>query len=73
MVLVSADLVRVAVGAMVLNVIVLALPLGFLVRLTSDRELLGDLANSRLRTALLCVMTVGLLACGVVGMVEFLF
>jgi len=72
-VLVSADLVRVAVGAMVLNVIVLALPLGFLVRLTSDRELLGDLANSRLRTALLCVMTVGLLACGVVGMVEFLF
>jgi Mn2+/Fe2+ NRAMP family transporter len=72
-VLVSADLVRLAVGAMVFNVIVLALPLGFLVRLTSDRELLGDLANSRLRTALLSVMTVGLLACGVVGMVEFLF
>jgi Mn2+/Fe2+ NRAMP family transporter len=39
------------VGAMVFNVIVLALPLAFLVRLTSDRELLGDLANSRPRDA----------------------
>ncbi len=72
-VLVSADLVRLAVGAMVFNVIVLALPLGFLVRLTGDRELLGDLANSRVRTAMLSLMTVGLLACGVVGMVEFLY
>jgi Mn2+/Fe2+ NRAMP family transporter len=72
-VLFSTDLVRVAVGAMVFNVIVLALPLAFLVRLTSDRDLLGDLANSRRHTALLCVLTVGLLACGLVGMVEFLF
>jgi Mn2+/Fe2+ NRAMP family transporter len=72
-VLFSADLVRVAVGAMVFNVIALALPLAFLVRLTSDRGLLGDLANSRRHTALLCVLTVGLLACGLVGMVEFLF
>ncbi|HEY5486412.1 MAG TPA: divalent metal cation transporter [Candidatus Limnocylindrales bacterium] len=72
-VLASADLVRVAVGAMVLNVIVLALPLAFLVRLTSDRDLLGDLANSRRRTALLCVLTAVLLVCGVVGMAEFLF
>jgi Mn2+/Fe2+ NRAMP family transporter len=45
--LLSADLVRLCVGAMVFNVIILALPLAFLVRLTSDRELLGDLANSR--------------------------
>ena len=58
---------------MVFNVIVLALPLAFLVRLTSDRGLLGDLANSGRHTALLCVLTVGLLACGVVGMAEFLF
>jgi Mn2+/Fe2+ NRAMP family transporter len=72
-VLFSADLVRVAVGAMVFNVIVLALPLAFLVRLTSDRDLLGELANSRRQTALLCFLTVGLLVCGLVGMAEFLF
>jgi Mn2+/Fe2+ NRAMP family transporter len=72
-VLASADLVRLAVGAMVFNVIVLALPLAFLVRLTSDRDLLGDLANSRRHTALLWVLTAVLLACGVVGMVEFIF
>ena len=48
--LLSADLVRLCVGAMVFNVIVLALPLAFLVRLTSDRVLLGDLANSRRHT-----------------------
>jgi Mn2+/Fe2+ NRAMP family transporter len=71
-VLASHDLVRVAVGAMVFNVIVLALPLGFLVRLTSDRELLGDLTNSPRQTAFLCLLTVGLLACGVIGMAEFL-
>jgi Mn2+/Fe2+ NRAMP family transporter len=72
-VLASADLVRLAVGAMVFNVIVLALPLAFLVRLTSDRDLLGDLANSRRHTALLWVLTAVLLACGVVGMAEFIF
>jgi Mn2+/Fe2+ NRAMP family transporter len=71
-VLASADLVRMAVGAMVFNVVVLALPLAFLVRLTSDRDLLGDLVNSRRHTALLWVLTAALLACGVVGMVEFL-
>jgi Mn2+/Fe2+ NRAMP family transporter len=71
-VLASGDLVRVAVGAMVFNVIALALPLAFLVRLTSDRELLGDLANSPRRAALLWVVTAVLLVCGVVGMAEFL-
>ena len=71
--LVSADLVRVCVGAMVFNVVVLALPLAFLVKLTSDRELLGDLANSRRHAALLWAVTAALLAAGVVALAQFLF
>jgi Mn2+/Fe2+ NRAMP family transporter len=70
--LLSADFVRLCVGAMVFNVIALALPLGFLVRLTSDRELLGDLANSRPRALLLWVATAVLLVCGVVAMIQYL-
>jgi Mn2+/Fe2+ NRAMP family transporter len=70
--LLSADLVRLCIGVMVFNVIVLALPLAFLVRLTSDRELLGDLANSRARAAVLWGVTIGLLGCGTYGMVQFL-
>jgi Mn2+/Fe2+ NRAMP family transporter len=70
--LISADLVRVCVGAMVLNVIVLALPLAFLIRLTSDRDLLGDLANSRAHAALLWAVTLILLASGVFGLYQYL-
>ena len=70
--LMSPDLVRLCIGAMVFNVVVLALPLAFLVRLTSDAELLGDLANSRLRAAILWAITVGLLACGSYGMFQYL-
>ena len=71
-VLLSTDLTRLCVGAMVFNVIVLALPLAFLVRLSSDSGLLQDMANSRLRAAALWVLVVALLACGTFGMVEFL-
>ncbi|HEX7492260.1 MAG TPA: NRAMP family divalent metal transporter [Candidatus Limnocylindrales bacterium] len=71
-VLLSADLVRVCIAAMVFNVIVLALPLAFLVRLTSDRELLGDLANSRLQAVVLWIVTGTLLACGTFGMIQYL-
>ena len=39
-------------------------PLTFLVRLSSDRALLGPLANSRRRSALLRAMTAGLLSLG---------
>jgi Mn2+/Fe2+ NRAMP family transporter len=70
--LVSGDLVRVCIGAMVFNVVVLALPLTFLVRLSSDRDLLGDLANSRPRAALLWGVTLALLASGVLAMVQYL-
>jgi Mn2+/Fe2+ NRAMP family transporter len=70
--LLSADLVRLCVGVMVFNVIVLVLPLAFLVRLTSDRELLGDLANSRTRATLLWGVTIALLASGTYGMFQFL-
>jgi Mn2+/Fe2+ NRAMP family transporter len=71
-VLISSDFVRLCVGAMVFNVVVLALPLAFLVRLTSDRELLGDLTNSRPRAALLWTVTLVLLASGVFGMIQYL-
>jgi Mn2+/Fe2+ NRAMP family transporter len=70
--LMSGDLVKVCVAAMVFNVMVLALPLAFLVRLTSDRELLGDLANSRPQAAVLWVVTATLLASGTFGMVQYL-
>jgi Mn2+/Fe2+ NRAMP family transporter len=68
----SRDLVQLCVGAMVFNVIVLALPLAFLIKLSSDRGLLGDLANSRRREILLWVVTGVLLVCGVAGMIQYL-
>ena len=71
-VLFSADLVRLCVGAMVFNVVILALPLAFLVRLTSDREVVGDLASSRFRATVLWLVVAGLLASGVFGMIQYL-
>ena len=71
-VLLSHDLADLAVGAMVFNVVVLALPLAFLIRLTSDRELLGPLANSRRYAAVLWVLAAALLIAGTYGMVQFL-
>ena len=68
----SRDLVQLCIGAMVFNVVVLALPLSFLVLLTSDRSLLGDLANSRAHAAFLWAMTVVILLAGTFGMVQFL-
>jgi Mn2+/Fe2+ NRAMP family transporter len=70
--LLSRDLVQVCIGAMVFNVVVLALPLAFLVKLTGDRELLGDLANSRRRTAVMWVLTGVLLTAGSYGMFQYL-
>jgi Mn2+/Fe2+ NRAMP family transporter len=70
--LLSHDLVRVCIGAMVFNVIVLALPLAFLVLLTSDKDLLGDLANSRIQAVVLWCVTAMLLACGAFGMYQYL-
>ncbi len=70
--LTSADLVRLCIAAMVFNVIVLALPLAFIVQLTGDRDLLGDLANSRRHSALLWVLTGVVLASGLFGMVQYL-
>jgi Mn2+/Fe2+ NRAMP family transporter len=68
--LVAVDLVRVVVDAMILNVVVLAIPLTFIVRLSSDRGLLGALANSRRRQALLWTLTAGLLAFGLLGIID---
>ena len=62
--LLAQDLVAVVIGAMILNVVVLAIPLTFLVRLSSDRALIGPLANSRRRSVVLWALTAGLLGLG---------
>ncbi len=62
--LLAQDLVAVVIGAMILNVVVLAIPLTFLVRLSSDRALIGPLANSRRRSVVLWALTGGLLGLG---------
>ncbi|MFN8629201.1 MAG: divalent metal cation transporter [Chloroflexota bacterium] len=63
--LLASDLVSVVVNAMVINVLVLAIPLTFLIRLSSDRSVVGDLANSRRRQAVLWAITAMLLGLGV--------
>jgi Mn2+/Fe2+ NRAMP family transporter len=65
--LLAQDLVAVVIDTMILNVMVLAIPLTFLVRLSSDRTLLGPLANSRRRSAVLWALTASLLALGLTG------
>ena len=67
--LLASNLVGVVVNAMVLNVVVLAVPLTFLIRLASDRTLLGPLAASRQRQLLLWIICVGLLGMGLIGLV----
>lgn len=67
--LVAQDLVAVVIDAMILNVLVLVIPLTFLVRLSGDRALLGPLAASRRYSAVLWVMTAGLLALGLTSVV----
>jgi Mn2+/Fe2+ NRAMP family transporter len=62
--LLAQNLVSVVIDAMVLNVVVLAIPLAFLIRLSGDTSLLGGLANSRRRTMLLWVLTATLLGLG---------
>ncbi len=62
--LLARDLVTVVIDAMILNVVVLAIPLAFLVRLAGDRAVLGPLANGPLRTAIAWTVTLGLLAMG---------
>ena len=70
--LLAQDLVGVVIAAMVLNVVVLAIPLAFLIRLSSDRSLLGALANSRRRSVLMWAITGGLLALGLWSSVSVL-
>lgn len=67
--LVAQDLVSVVIDAMILNVLVLVIPLTFLVRLSGDRALLGPLAASRRYSAVLWVMTAGLLALGLTSVI----
>ncbi len=63
----APSLEQLVLGAMILNVVVLAVPLAFLVRLSSDRTVLGPLANSRRRGAVLWTVTAGLLLLGFAG------
>lgn len=69
--LLATDLVGVVVNAMVLNVLVLVVPLTFLIRLSSDRAVVGDLANSARRQALLWAVTGTLLALGLWSTAQF--
>jgi NRAMP (natural resistance-associated macrophage protein)-like metal ion transporter len=63
----APSLGELVLGAMILNVVVLAVPLAFLVRLSSDPAVLGSLANSRRRADLLWAVTAGLLLLGLAG------
>ena len=63
--LLARDLITVVIDAMILNVVVLAIPLAFLVRLSGDRAVLGALANGPIRTSISWAVTLGLLAMGV--------
>ena len=68
--LVAQNLVSIVIDAMILNVVVLVIPLAFLVRLSSDRGLLGPLANSPRRALALWAMTAVLLGFGLLGLIE---
>jgi Mn2+/Fe2+ NRAMP family transporter len=65
--LLAHDLLTVVIDAMILNVVVLAIPLTFLVRMAGDRTILGALANGPLRSAVSWAVTAGLLALGLFG------
>ncbi len=69
-VLVAPSLGALVLGAMILNVVVLIVPLAFLVRLSSDRSLLGTLANSRRRAAVLWTVAGTLLLFGLAGLLS---
>ncbi len=69
-VLIAPNLGALVLGAMILNVVVLIVPLAFLVRLSSDRRLLGALANSRRRAAILWTVAGALLLFGLAGLVS---
>jgi Mn2+/Fe2+ NRAMP family transporter len=62
--LLAQNLVSVVIDAMVLNVVVLVIPLAFLIRLSGDTTVLGGFANGRRRTAILWILTGGLLSLG---------
>ena len=62
--LLAQNLLTVVIDAMILNVVVLAIPLAFLVRMSGDRAILGELANGPIRSAVCWAVTGGLLAMG---------
>ena len=62
--LLAQNLLTVVIDAMILNVVVLAIPLAFLVRMSGDRAILGELANGPVRSAICWAVTAGLLAMG---------
>ena len=52
------------IDAIILTVVVLAIPLALLVRTPGDRAILGELANGPIRSAIFWAVTGGLLAMG---------
>jgi Mn2+/Fe2+ NRAMP family transporter len=71
--LLSPSLIGLALSAMVLNVIVLVIPLVFIVRLSSNRQVLGDLVNSVPRRIALWLIVVVIFVLGMVGAVQGLW
>lgn len=70
--LLASGLVRLVLDAMILNVVALAVPLVFLIRLSSDPAVLGPLANSRRHAALLWLLTAALMTLGGIGLAHVL-
>ncbi|MDE3103357.1 MAG: divalent metal cation transporter [Chloroflexota bacterium] len=70
--LAAPHLVTLILEAMILNVIALVVPLVFLIRLSGDRALLGALASSRRRSAVLWVLTAVLVGSGLLSLTRML-
>ena len=69
-VLLAPSLGELVLGAMIVNVVVLAIPLVFLIRLSSDPAVVGSFVNSRRRAVVLWTLTIGLLVLGVAALVS---
>jgi Mn2+/Fe2+ NRAMP family transporter len=69
-VLFAPSLGELVLGAMIVNVVVLAIPLVFLIRLSSDPAVVGSFVNSRRRAFVLWTVTIGLLILGFAALVS---
>lgn len=68
----ASQLLTLVLDAMILNVVALAVPLAFLIRLSADRGLLGARASSRTRSTVLWILWALLLSAGVLSLSHML-